>query len=286
MPSPCERATFTNMKTHLTTITLALCLGYLGGYLGGKSSQPKHNNEATLPAVNSSDLSDYIVSENEYNPTETIKLEELQYKVEKLELQLEALAQSSSNNESENENHSNSTTNASFFGRPAKPNLKSLSATGMSTDEADKLLRRMSQQEYQRLELQNNIRRNQGAASNTYREQLRELNQNKISLRSELGDEDYDKYLFASQQSNRVKISSVMAGSPAESSGFESNDIILSYDDQKILNWADIRRVTLEGDIGSYTNVNILRDGERMSLMVPRGTLGVQLEPVQLDPDE
>ena len=276
------------MKTHLTTITLALCLGFLGGYLGGKSSQPEHNNEATVPAVNSYDLSNYIASENESNsiPTETIKLEELQYKVEKLELQLEALAQNSSNSESADKNHSNNTTKATFFGRPAKPNRESLSAAGMSTDEADKLLRRMSQQEYQRLELQNNIRRNQGAASNTYRQQLRELNQNKISLRSELGDEAYDKYLFASQQSNRVKISSVMAGSPAESSGFESNDIILSYDDEKILKWADIRRVTLEGDIGSYANVNILRNGEYMSLMVPRGTLGVQLEPVQLNPDE
>jgi len=274
------------MKTQLTTITLALFLGFLGGYLGGKSSQSTFNNEATLPAVNSTELSEYIYSDNESNPTEANQLEELQYKVEKLELQLEALVHSSSDTEPTDKSHSSNTTKASFFARPAKPNLESLSATGMNTDEADKLLRRISQQEYQRLELQNNIRRNQGAASNTYREQLRELNKNKISLRSELGDEAYDKYLFASQQSNRVKISSVMAGSPAESSGFESSDIILSYDGQKILNWADIRRVTLEGDIGSYTNVDILRNGERMSLMVPRGTLGVQLEPVQLDPEE
>jgi len=276
------------MKTHLTTITLALCLGFMGGYLGGKSSQPTHNNKTDLPAVNSTDLSDYIVSENTFNqtPAETTQLEKLQFKVEKLELQLEALALSSNNSSSADENISNNTAKATFFGRPAKPNRESLNATGMSDDEADKLLRRMSQQEYQRLELQNNISRNQGTASNTYREQLRELNKNKISLRSELGDDAYDKYLFASQQSNRVKISSVMAGSPAESSGFESNDIILSYNDQKILNWADIRRVTLEGDIGSYATINILRNGESMSLMVPRGTLGVQLEPVQLDPDE
>jgi membrane-associated protease RseP (regulator of RpoE activity) len=276
------------MKKHLTTITLALCLGFLGGYLGGKSSQPKHSNEASLPVVNSSDLSDYITSEDVSNTAsiEAIQLEALQYKVEQLEVQLKALSQSSSDTESADRSNPSKTTKAAFFGRPVQPNQENLSAAGMSTDEADKLLRRMSQQEYQRLELQNNIRRNQGAASNEYRAQLRELNQNKISLRSELGDDAYDNYLFASQQNNRVKISSVMADSPAESSGFESNDIILSYDDQKILNWADIRRVTLEGDIGSYTNVNILRNGESMSLMVPRGTLGVQLEPVQLDPTE
>jgi len=273
------------MKTHLITITLALSLGFLGGYLGGKSSQPTHNDDARLPAVNSADLSEYISSEDisSNTSTEAIQLEELQYKVEKLELQLEVLSEGSNDSESP---ESNSTVKAAFLGRPVQPNRENLSAAGMSIDEADKLLRRMSQQEYQRLELQNNIRRNQGASSNEYREQLRKLNQNKISLRSELGDDAYDKYLFASQQNNRVKVTSVMAGSPAESSGFESNDIILSYDDQKILNWADIRRVTLEGDINSYTNVNILRNGESMSLMVPRGTLGVQLEPVQLDPAE
>ena len=276
------------MKNHLTTITLALCLGFLGGYLGGKSSQPQQNNEASLPAVNSSDLSEYVTSDNLPNTTstDTIEFAVLQYKVEQLEIKLEELSEDSNDADSADENRADNTTKATFLNRPVQPNKENLSAAGVSPDEADKLLRRMSQQEFQRLELQNNIRRNQGVASNEYRAQLRELNNNKISLRTELGDDVYDKYLFESQQNNRVKVSSVMAGSPAESSGFESNDIILSYDDKKILNWTDIRRVTLEGDIGSYTNITILRNGERMSLMVPRGTLGVQLEPVQLDPAE
>ena len=276
------------MKTHLTTIVLALCLGFLGGYLGGKSSQPPQDNKAAIPNVNSTDLSEYISSDNlsDSTPIENAQLEELQYKVELLALQLDALTQSSSDNETPVENTTISETKATTYNRPVRPNQENLSAAGISNDEADKLLRRMSQQEYQRLELQNNISRNKGAASNEYRQQLRELNQNKISLRSELGDDAYDKYLFASQQNNRVKISSVMAGSPAESAGFASNDIILSYDNQNVLAWGDIRRLTLEGEIGSYTNVDVLRDGERMSLMIPRGTLGVQLEPVRLDPAE
>ena len=77
-----------------------------------------------------------------------------------------------------------------------------------------------------------------------------------------------------------------MSGSPAEIYGFQSEDIILSYDDQKILNWRDIRKATLQGEIGSYTNVEILRDGSRMNFTVPRGTLGVQLASVQLPPEE
>lgn len=276
------------MKQHLITIVLALCIGFLGGYLGGKNSSDPESNKTALPAINSADLAGYISSDNLSNTTsaDSTQLEDLQYKVELLALQLDALTQSSSDNESPAENITSHVTKAPSFNRPVRPNKKNLSAAGISSDEAEKLLRRMSQQEYRRLELQNNISRNKGAASNEYRQQLRELNQNKISLRSELGDEAYDKYLFSSQQNNRVKISSVMAGSPAESAGFASNDIILSYDNQKVLAWSDIRRLTLEGEIGSYTNVDILRNGERMSLMVFRGTLGVQLEPVLLDPTE
>lgn len=276
------------MKKHLTTIVLALGLGFLGGYLGGKSSLPYSSDATRSPAVNSTQLAEYIPSDNssDITPTENIQLEVLQYKVALLELQLEALTQTSDDSKPPTEKLTHNSTGTSSFNRPVQPNQENLVAAGISTDEADKLLRRMSQQEYKRLELQNNIRRNKGAASNKYREQLRELNQNEISLRSELGDDAYDKYLFASQQNNRVKISSVMAGSPAESAGFDSNDIILSYDGQKILNWADIRRLTLEGEMGNYTNVDVLRNGERISLMVPRGTLGVQLEPVQLDPAE
>ena len=75
-----------------------------------------------------------------------------------------------------------------------------------------------------------------------------------------------------------------MADSPAELNGVLQDDVILYYDDQKILNSSDIRKATLEGDIGTLTNVEILRDGMRMSLIVPRGTLGVRLEEIQLSP--
>jgi len=272
------------MKKNLTTIILALCLGYLGGYVGGKSSQAPETNKASFAAVNSTHLSDYISSENlpDAASADSTQLEALQYKVGLLELQLEGLLQ----NINDDKSPTKQITETISSNLPVRPDRESLMAAGISTEKAEKLLRQMSQQEYERLELQNKIRRNKGVASNEYRKQLRELNQNRISLRSELGDNAYDKYLFASQQNNRVKISSVMSGSPAESAGFSSDDIILSYDNQKVLAWADIRRLTLEGEIGSYTNVDVLRNGERISLMVPRGTLGVQLEPVQLDPAE
>jgi len=75
-----------------------------------------------------------------------------------------------------------------------------------------------------------------------------------------------------------------MTGSPAESSGLLADDVILSYNDQKILSWPDIRAATMQAEIGSYINIEILRDGNVMNMTIPGGTLGVQLDALQVEP--
>ncbi len=66
--------------------------------------------------------------------------------------------------------------------------------------------------------------------------------------------------------------------------GLQSEDIILTYNDQRIMRWRDIRSATLQGEIGSYIDIEILQDGSRMNFSIPIGTLGVQLAGVQLEP--
>jgi len=270
------------MKNHFLTLIIAASVGYLGGVSSQLFvSSPEENQSSDVFINNTGELT-------ETNSSTELQLELLKYKVEQLEAQLETLSQQSSG--AENSSSTSSAKNTSKatprYARAVQPNEENLVAAGVSHDIAKDILQRISQQEYRRLELQNLVRRSQGTEAQQYRNELRELNQDKISLRNELGDQAYDQYLFSSGQNNRVKVSSVMSGSPAESSGFENNDIIVSYDNLSILDWSDIRRATLDGEIGSYTTVEILRNGERMSLMVPRGTLGVKLEPVQVDPAE
>lgn len=277
------------MKTHLTTLVIALFAGYLGGVSGNISffnsdKEPDNNHSQTN-------------NENRYNPFQTdddsFQLESdvqaLQLKIETLENQLASLQSYQQKIISKN----NDITEASADDRKKQnrrnansgPNKKNLVDAGVNPDIADDMLRRLSQQEFRRLELQNLMQRSSSTERREYSKELRELNKNKISLRSEMGDDTYDQYLYTSGQNNRVKVSSVMAGSPAESSGFQSDDVILYYDNQKVLNWSDVKSATIQGEIGSYTNVEILRDGEQMSLMVPRGTLGVQLDTIQLEPE-
>ena len=280
------------MKPYLTTISIALIAGFFSGYLGNVShvflasdnsekeintKQPHRNTKNPFQALEQPDDLEYQIEALQ------LKIDVLQHQVKDLQDFQDKTSTLSQNNKQNNPENS---PNHSKTNSPVSPNKEILIESGINADIADDILRRLSQQDFRRLELQNLIQRSSSTTRRQYSMELSELNKNKISLRSEMGDEAYDKYLYVSGRNNRVKVRSVMAGSPAESSGFHADDVILSYDDQKILNWSDIRAATIKGEIGSYTNVEIMRDGEQMSLMVPRGTLGVQLDAVQLDPEQ
>jgi len=269
------------MKLHLTTLFIAL----IAGYLGGISSQFFQSAavDQTRERVNTDVSSPLQIPTGP--STFTLQIAQLQQKIDWLEMQLNEIAQNQTNITANTEVETKISTGKNIRQRRSvAPNKDNLVAAGVNPYVADDILRRISQQEFRRLELQNLIRRNTSSGARQYRNELRELNKNKVTLRSELGDEEYDQYLVVSGKNNRVKVSSVMADSPAELNGVLQDDVILYYDDQKILNSSDIRKATLEGDIGTLTNVEILRDGMRMSLIVPRGTLGVRLEEIQLSP--
>ena len=270
------------MKPHLTTIFIALIVGYLGG-ISSQVFQSESTPVDRIQEKHSAGITSQPHIQTE--PGElTLQVEELQQKTDWLEMQLNEIVEGQAYISDKTEAEAEKSTDKRIHQpRRVEPNKDDLVSAGVNPDVADDLLRRISHQKFRRMELQNLIRRNASSGARQYRAELRELDKNKISLRSELGDYEYDQYLVASGQNNRVKVSSVMAGSPAEISGFQKDDVILYYDDKKILNNSDLRKATLEGDIGNFTNVEILRDGAHMSLMVSRGTLGVQLQDIRLD---
>ncbi len=269
---------------HIASIIFAGLLGgIVGAYLASPSS-PDPEDSATPAEDNTrvvENSNPFRVASSAFSRSNT---RELETRVARLEEKLQTLENGQAETPEETPEETGEASTQAVGFRPVTPSLQNLVESGVSPDMASDIMRRMSQQEYRRLELQNLISRSSGIERRSYQTELRELNSNRISLRNELGDDQYDRYLYSSGQSNRVRVNSVMSGSPAESAGFETGDVILSYGDQKILNWPDIRKVTRQGEIGSYVNIEILRDGQRMSIMVPRGTLGVQLDAIRLDP--
>ncbi|GEM_PF-942923 len=281
----CNREpTKVTVKSNITTLFIALVVGFLGG------ASSRFFLEESTPVENSRNKNGTASLNTPRSRVDPVELkrqvERVQEKISRLESRLnEFVTKPATVAERADRQMQVTSEKADRQRMPVIPDRELLVSAGVSPEAAGDILRRISRQEFRMLELKNLMQRGAPADRQQYAAELRELRQNKVTLRSELGDDAYDRYLFASGQANRVKVSSVMAGSPAEINGIHKGDVILYYGDRKILATSDLSKATLEGDIGSYINVEVLRDGARMSLLLPRGTLGVQLEAVRLDPD-
>lgn len=162
--------------------------------------------------------------------------------------------------------------------------LESLLRGGIDPTIAEDIVRRKNSVELKRLELQDIATRGNYLNTQQYYDELDVINNQDVSLRDELGDEQYDEYLFNSRQNNRIKISSVMLGSSAEEAGIQKGDIVLSYDDSRMFTWTELKDATAQGELGEYVSISIYRDGEIFSFSVPRGPLGTQLGATRLTP--
>lgn len=163
-------------------------------------------------------------------------------------------------------------------------NIENLVKGGIDAAVAEDIVRRKNSIELKKLELHDFAKRENYLGTQRYIDELESINKQDVNLRDELGDEAYDNYLFNSKQNNRIKIASVMLGSTAEQVGIQQNDIVLSYDDERMFSWQELKNATSEGQLGEYVSIDIYRDGSIYSFSVPRGPLGVQLGATRLEP--
>jgi C-terminal processing protease CtpA/Prc len=157
---------------------------------------------------------------------------------------------------------------------------------GLEPWRAEDIARKQSQQALARLELRDKAARENYLRTTRFRQEMQELEASAPSVRDEIGIDTYDKYLYQSGQSNRVAISSVMTGSAAEQAGMLDGDLILSYDNQRLFNYRQLRGLTTAGERGETINVTVSRGGSEVSLALPRGPLGVGLDMVSVDPQQ
>ncbi|MCG6941912.1 MAG: PDZ domain-containing protein [Thiohalocapsa sp.] len=170
--------------------------------------------------------------------------------------------------------------------RPSTPaqQRESLVSVGVAPEVADDIIWRESQLSLARLELRDEAARNGWLGSARYRDELRRLNGQRVSIEDEIGVDAYDRYLYQTGQSNRVAVESVLPGSAGEESGLLPGDVIERYGDQPVLDFQDLRAATSAGERGELVNVTVVRDGERVELVLPRGPIGIGLDATRLDP--
>jgi len=96
------------------------------------------------------------------------------------------------------------------------------------------------------------------------------------TLRAELGDQDYERFLTAQGRSTSVNIMGVLASSPAEHAGLQPGDEIVAYDGKRVFDVVELNELTLGGtSAATSVVVDVRRNGQNMQIVLPRGPLGV-----------
>lgn len=95
------------------------------------------------------------------------------------------------------------------------------------------------------------------------------------TLRTELGDQDYERFLAARGVPTRVKVMRVLASSPAERAGMQQGDEIFSYNGQRVFDVQELNELVLGGTRGESVVLDVRRKGENVRVVLPRGPIGV-----------
>lgn len=160
---------------------------------------------------------------------------------------------------------------------PVELSEAALVAAGFSPSDAAYYRRRYDEAAMARLYLRDQAEREGWIGTPRYSEALREIRGGLESLRDEMDDEAYARYLYALGRPNQVSIRRVLTGSAAEAAGLAPGDVLLSYQGERMFAVSDVRRASRGGDPGETVSVEILRDGRVIQAYLPRGPLGVSM---------
>jgi hypothetical protein len=117
-----------------------------------------------------------------------------------------------------------------------------------------------------------------------FREAMAGLSEKADDLKNQMSENEYEAYLFASGQPNRVSIASVLASAPAGEAGIQAGDHIVRYGSQRIYNGRSLRDATTEGTVGETILIEVERDGDTLHLYSVRGPLGIRMDSISIAP--
>jgi hypothetical protein len=150
---------------------------------------------------------------------------------------------------------------------------------------AQDIVMRESELAMERLDLRDRAAREGWLGSDRFVEEMRDLGEREIDLRSEVGDTVFDRFLYETGQSNRVAVTSVLAGSQGEVAGILPGDIIEDYAGERVFDFSDLRNATTSGTRDETVPVTIRRDDRLIETWMARGPIGVTLQADSADPD-
>jgi hypothetical protein len=162
---------------------------------------------------------------------------------------------------------------------------RALELAGVDRRIAQDIVVRESELAMERLDLRDRAAREGWLGSDRFVEEMRDLNERALDLRSEVGDTAFDRFLYETGQSNRIAVTSVLAGSQGELAGILPGDIIEDYAGERVFDFSDLRNATTSGTRDETVPVTLRRDGRLIETWMARGPIGVTLQADSTDPD-
>ena len=152
---------------------------------------------------------------------------------------------------------------------------------GLSVSEVDRLRHRFDEVELEKLSARDRAARDGWSSSSLHSQELRDI---QTRFRQELGDQDYDKILYAAGRSNRVQVDDLLGGSAAANSGIMIGDEIYSYAGERVFDPSSLYILTTKGEVGESVEIVILRNGSPYVINTLRGPLGTNLRHIRRPP--
>lgn len=169
-------------------------------------------------------------------------------------------------------------------GRRRRIDAETLLGAGFNDEDATFITHRWGDQQMALLRLRNRASREGWLGDPRYEEALREITRGPGSLRAALGEDEYDRFLFGTGRTNRVRVENVIEGSPAQAAGIGASDVLLRYDDAPVFTFEDLRAAIDANESEVEAILEVERDGRLLEFALPRGPIGVQVQGVYVEP--
>jgi hypothetical protein len=158
-----------------------------------------------------------------------------------------------------------------------RTSVEALIATGIPTGQAAFIQARLDEYDLKQLYMQDRASREGWLNTARYRKEQREAQNAYQELRPEIGDDAYDRMLYALGRTNRVVVRDIMQNSAAEQYDLRANDRIIEYDGQRVFTSQELNTLVTQGTAGAPVLLRVQRDEQQLDFYLPHGPIGIRL---------
>ncbi|MGB5438395.1 MAG: PDZ domain-containing protein [Gammaproteobacteria bacterium] len=158
-----------------------------------------------------------------------------------------------------------------------RTSVEALIETGIPAEQAALIQARLDEYDLKQLYLQDLASREGWLNTARYGKEQREARNAYQELRLEIGDDAYDRMLYALGRTNRVVVRDIMQNSTAEQYDLRANDRIIEYDGRRVFTGYELNMLVTKGTTGAPVLLRVQRDEQQLEFYLPQGPIGIRL---------